>query len=107
MLLEERKMEYQDQSNDITDELAMPEGLDEEALEQLDGSLPYPTHTGKDNIFKFFRKILSLKDSVKVANFGDAEIGKSKLSVRSWLQLALYAEKENYTLIETYFKQEA
>lgn len=100
-------MTSQEQSNDITDETPLSDELDEEALEQLDGSLPYPSHTAKDNIFKFFRRILRLKDSVKVANFNDIEIGKSKLAVRSWMQLALYAEKENYPLIEAYFRQQA
>lgn len=87
--------------------------LEEElkALEELEetGGKSYgsPTPEKKDNMFKFFREVLTLKESWKVGNLKDEEIGKSRLGVRSYLELAQYAEAENLDLVATYFTGKA
>ena len=79
-----------------------------EALEET-GKSGYgsPTPEKKDNMFKFFREVLNLKESWKVGNLKDEEIGKSQLGVRSYLELAAYAEAENQDLISKYFIKKA
>jgi hypothetical protein len=94
------------QDNQLSDITGNPE-LEEELEAQLDGSLPYPNYSPKDNIFRFFLKILGLKNSTKVAFLTKEETGKSRLSSRSYLELANYADKEGLKLIKDYFKQRA
>jgi len=89
------------------------EELEEELkkLEYLskDSSLSsaYPEPEKKDNQFKFFREILHLPESWKVGNLKDEEIGKSKLGVRSYLELAQYSEAEGLDQLEKYFTGKA
>ena len=66
-----------------------------------------PSPEKKDNMFKFFREVLNLKESWKVANLKDEEIGKSKLGVRAYLELAAYAAAEDLDLVSAYFKDKA
>lgn len=95
--------------NDITSDLGLdPSQIDDpEVLAQLDGSQEFPTYNPKDNIFKFFRHILTLKDSTKVANLQDLELGKMRLSMRSNLELAAYADAEGLDVVANYFKRKA
>lgn len=81
-----------------------PADIDEEVLAQLDSNADFPQYTPKDNIFKFFRHILTLKDSTKVANLENIEIGKARLSMRSNLDLAAYAEAEGLDVVAKYFR---
>ena len=81
------------------------------ALEAVDtsGKSSYgsPDPEKKENIIKFFREVLSSKESWKVGNLKDEEIGKSRLGVRAYLELAAYAEAEQQDLISKYFIQKA
>lgn len=93
----------------------------EEELEQLeaelaelealsaDGKTSYgsPSPEKKENIFKFFMEVLNLKESWKVGNLKDEEIGKIRLGVRSYLELARYAEAEGLQLVSSYFTDKA
>ena len=81
--------------------------LDEDILEQLDGSVSQPSLTQKDNIFKFFRQILKLPDSTKVANLQDIEVGKMHLSMRSYKELTVYAKAENLNVVSLYLNAKA
>lgn len=96
-------------------------GNKEEELEQLEeelaelealgesGNKNYgsPSPEKKDNMFKFFREVLTLPESWKVGNLKEEEIGKSRLGVRAWLELAAYADAEKQDLIKDYFIKKA
>lgn len=43
----------------------------------------YPSPKEKDSIYSFFRKVLGLKDTTRVANLDKRELGNLQLSVRS------------------------
>lgn len=86
----------------------------ESELEELDKSIGKssedygsPKPQDKDSMFKFFREILKLPESWKVGNLKDDEIGKIRLSVRSFLRLATYAKAENLDIVEKYFMTQA
>ena len=96
--------------SDESDEL---EQLEEELAElETSGSLGKssygsPTQEKKDGVFKFFREILHLPETWKVGNLNDTEMGKYRLGVRSYLQLARYAKSEKLDLISEYFTDQA
>ena len=86
----------------------------EEELEELESlskdeksSYGSPTPEKKDGIFKFFKEVLNFKESWKVGNLKDEEIGKSRLGVRSYLELAAYAKAEKQDLVSDYFTDKA
>ena len=66
-----------------------------------------PTPEKKEGIFKFFKEVLNFKESWKVGNLKDEEIGKSTLGVRSYLELAAYAKAEELDLVSDYFTDKA
>ena len=82
-----------------------------EALETLSesGKASYgsPTPEKKDSIFKFFKEILTHKETWKVGNLKDEEIGKLRLGVRAYLELSAYAEAEKMELVAEYFTSKA
>jgi len=67
---------------------------DEEIKELMEGDYGYPKAPEKDNLYKFFREVLKSKTSHKVANFREEEMGKMKLPVRSYMEIAAYARAE-------------
>lgn len=82
-----------------------------EELENLDSkdNLNYgsPEPEKKENMFKFFKEIINLPESWKVGNLREEEIGKSKLGVRSYLELEKYSTAEGLDLVATYFRDQA
>lgn len=82
------------------------EGLTEEQMEQYEGQQAlqygYPSPPSKDSIFKFFREILKLDDSRKVANLKEREIGTLRLPSRSYLDIASYADTEGLEKVSEY-----
>ncbi len=66
-----------------------------------------PSPANKDSIFKFFKEMIKLPESWKVGNLREEEIGKSRLTIRSYLDLATYAESEGFDTIVKYFKDKA
>lgn len=89
------------------------ESLTEEELEHYESlqdgtsNYGYPTPPTKDSIFKFFRELLRLPDSSKIANLDKLEIGMPKISVRGLQNIALYAEKENLDDVAEYLRAES
>ena len=77
----------------------------EEVLDSIGGSKDYgyPKSPTKDSVFKFFRDILDLNDSSKAANLDEHELGKLKLAVRHYQDLANYAEMEGIDTLRDYF----
>jgi len=85
----------------------------EEELEELEAgqstSSGYgsPTPEKKDNMFKFFKEMVNLKESWKVGNLNDTEIGQSGLSIRSNLDMANYLTAEGWDKVAEFFTRQA
>lgn len=81
----------------------------EEELKKIGDSDSYgsPSPEKKDSVFKFFREIIHLPETWKVGNLHDTEIGKSRLGVRSYLELGQYAKAENLDIVGNYFVDRA
>ncbi len=72
-------------------------------LESKDASYGSPTAAQKESLFKFFNKILTIKDTTRIGNLTAPEIGLGRLSVRGNKSIALYAKAEGLTVVEDYF----
>ena len=96
-------MENEELAQLTDEELAEKMGVN---LEDV-GSYGSPEPEKKDGIFKFFRDVLKFPESWRVGNLKDQEIGQSKLSIRSYLELSQYAEKEGLNDIASYFTDRA
>ena len=82
----------------------------EEELKKLEGkdsSYGSPTAVQKESIFKFFNRILTIKDTTRVGNLTAPEIGLSRLSVRGNKSIALYAEVEGLDIVKDYFNNQS
>ncbi len=66
-----------------------------------------PDPEKKDNMYRFFSKLLDYVKPWKVGNLKEEEVGKSRMSVKSYLELAAYAEAEGLTLVSTFFNGNA
>jgi len=86
----------------MNDEVAELKRLEEElkALESTGYGSPEPTL--KDNLYKFFRDILGLRDTTKVGNLKDSELGVTKLGVRHFKELGLCADVFNLDKVANY-----
>lgn len=73
-------------------------------LEESSSDYGSPTQEKKDTILKFFREILYLKDNTKVGNLSQTEIGTTRVPLRSYQQIALYAEAEGLDKVATYLR---
>ena len=80
------------------------EKLEEELkrLEDKDTSYGSPKSPEKDSQFKFFRDILRISDTTRVGNLTAQELGLTKLGVRHYQQIALYAEAEGLKTVSEY-----
>jgi len=76
-------------------------------LEDKDTGYGSPTAVQKDSVFKFFSKILTIKDTTRVGNLTAPEIGLGRLSVRGNKSIALYAEAEGLNLVRDYFNNQS
>lgn len=94
-------------NEEVTD--AEIEKLEEDLkkLEDKDTSYGSPSASQKDNLFKFFRNILTMEDTTRIGNLTAQELGISNLSVRGWKRIGHYAEAEGLNLVADYFKEEA
>ena len=81
--------------------------LDEQikTLDNADYGSPSPEK--KENIFKFFREILTQKDTTRIGNLGNAELGQARLGVRHYLELGNYAEVEGLDVVAEYLRSKA
>ncbi len=76
-------------------------------LEDKDTSYGSPTAAQKESLFKFFNKILTLKDTTRIGNMTAKEIGLGRLSVRGNKSIALYAEAEGLGIVSDYFSNQS
>lgn len=74
-----------------------------------DGKTSYgsPSPEKKEGVYKFFKEVLNYLDSWKVGNLKDEEIGKTRLSIRSYLELSQYSDAEGLYIVSGYFKGKA
>ena len=66
-----------------------------------------PSEVKKDTIFKFFKEILDSLDSRKTGNLEKNELGQVTMGVRSYFDIALYAEAEGLDKVSEYLGQKA
>ncbi len=88
---------------EITDEEIKKLEEELKKLEDKDTSYGSPSAAVKESLFKFFNKILTIKDTTRIGNLTAPEIGLGRLSVRGNKSIALYARAEGLTLVEDYF----
>lgn len=75
----------------------------EEELKTLEGdSYGSPEPKIKDNIFKFFKEILFLKDTTRIGNLTNLELGTTKLGARHFKEIGLYAQLEGLDKVANY-----
>jgi len=67
----------------------------------------YPKPEEKNNIFTFFKKIISMGNTTRVANLNNEELGLAKVPVRTLLNLSLYCEEVGLSGLGSYFKKES
>ncbi len=86
----------------------------EEQLRQLENtdnsdisSYGSPSPEKKENIFKFFKEILSFPETWKVGNLKDTEIGDFRYSIRKSLRMSRYAKAEGLNRVSDYLNSEA
>jgi len=86
------------------------ESQQQQALEDIQEQQAYlqgmPPPQRKDTIFRFFRDLLDRKDSSKVANLMNEELGKPKITVRGFQTVALYADAEDLDIVAKYLRAE-
>ena len=76
-------------------------------LEDKDTAYGSPSAAVKESLFKFFNKILTIKDTTRIGNLTAPEIGLSRLSVRGNKSISLYAEVEGLDIVSEYFNDQA
>lgn len=94
-------------TEEVTDDEIKKLEEDLKKLEEKDTSYGSPSATQKDNLFKFFNKILTTKDTTRVGNLSNTEAGISNLSVMGWKRIAHYAKAEGLNLVNDYIKEES
>lgn len=94
-------------------------GVSEEEIKSEIDSLKSNSGTGwspeppaKDDLLRFLRDILGLKDKEadkisRVGNLKDDELGRLPLTVRTYLNIARYAEAEHLTEVSEYLRGKA
>lgn len=97
-------------NGDVTEEELNKQLIELEKLdEELDITSDYssPSKVSKESIFKFFNRILDAKETTRIANLQGAELGVMKLGVRSYLEIADYADVEGLNKVASYLRAKA
>ena len=88
-------------------------GSEEEELKKLDDELKKldsygsPEPEKKESVFKFFKEILSLPDTTRIGNLNSTELGITRLGVRHYKELGIYAEAEGLDKVADYLYAKA
>jgi len=86
----------------------MEEQLTQEEVDLLAQSgLGYPQQEDKNNIFTFFKKVLSMDDTSRTANLTETELGGVRIPVRTLEMLSLYCCQMGLTGLGEHFMKEA
>lgn len=92
---------------EVTDEEIKKLEEELKKLEDKDTGYGSPSAAVKESLFKFFNKILTIKDTTRIGNLTAPEIGLGRLSVRGNKSIALYAEAEGLDLVANYFNNQS
>lgn len=92
---------------EVTDEEIKKLEEELKKIEDKDTGYGSPSATVKESLFKFFNKILTIKDTTRIGNLTALEIGLGRLSVRGNKSIALYAEAEGLDIVRDYFNDQA
>jgi len=65
---------------------------EEQALLTAEFGGNYPKEEEKQNIYNYFKKVISMKDNTKTANLTEDEIGFAKIPVRTNQEIALFCD---------------
>ena len=99
------------EANQMTEEVSDKEikALEEELkkLEDKDTSYGSPKSPDKESLFKFYNKLLTIKDTTRIGNLTAPELGLGRLTVRGNKSIALYAEAENLQVVADYFNNQS
>jgi len=90
-------------AEEVTDEEIKQLEEELKKLESKDPSYGSPSAAVKESLFKFFNKILTIKDTTRIGNLTAPEIGLGRLSVRGNKSIALYAKAEGLDIVANYF----
>lgn len=96
-------------SEDINAELAqLEEEIKQMETTPSDNTPFYPTPEKKDGTLLFFRDLIKAKDSRKIANINNQELGITPISVRGYLNIANFCASQNLNpSITAYFNNRA
>ena len=70
-------------------------------------SMNYPQEEEKQNIFTFFKKVISMEDNSKTGNLTKDEIGLVRIPVRTAQDLSLFCDVMGSKGLSYYFKEKA
>ncbi len=90
-------------TEEVTDEEIKQLEEELKKLESKDTGYGSPKSPDKESLFKFYNKLLTIKDTTRIGNLTANEIGLGRLSVRGNKSIALYAEAEGLNTIRDYF----
>jgi len=76
-----------------------------DALEQM--GYGYPIEEEKQNIFSFFKRVIATKDTTRVSNLNDEELGLAKIPIRTLLELSGFCEKMGLSGLGNSFFQDS
>lgn len=65
---------------------------EEKVLKEIEGSYDYPQAEEKQNIYNYFKKVITMRDNTKTANLTNEELGLAKIPVRTNQEIALLCE---------------
>ena len=90
-----------------TDEMLDMQDMEDDLRDRQESALDYPMPEVKDNVFKFFRELLRMKDSSKVGNLKKDELGSLLLPVRNYRDIGNYNESEGQEIVAAYLNLKA
>lgn len=67
----------------------------------------YPQEEEKQNIFSFFKRVITMKSNTRTANLNEDEMGRPIIPVRTNQEIALYCTAMGMGAFSDYFKDEA
>lgn len=94
-------------AEEVTDEEIKQLEEELKKLEGKDSGYGSPSAQVKESLFKFFDKILTIKDTTRIGNLTTPELGMCRLSVRGNKSIAIYAESEGLDKVRDYFNNQA
>lgn len=97
--------EYEDMSDEeIAEEEREEVEEKEEELKDAEDSLGgYPPSIEKPSAFQFFSKAVDTRDSSKISNLTNEELGGTRLSVRDYQSMGWFAENIKQNKLAKYF----